>query len=270
VTGVWAGNADSSPLAVKAESLTNAAPIWKSYMTSARSIMKDLPASFPVPTGIATPQISGLSGELPTECTPVAYRKSDVFLNERMPSQPDPACVQLEVDKVTGLLASDECPVEARELRSFFSPVEPLAARFPQWQASMQAWLAMRAGEYDPVAGTYSGSVLPLPLAPTEKCALSMTPGPSFQPRFDISVGSRIREVRAEIDGKPAGSERGAAAQRMTINVPRSIPEGGSHTLKLTVVDEYYNEASDEVTFRFEEDAGGPSVTLLHPRNAQK
>lgn len=290
VTGVWAGNADSSPLAVKAESLTNAAPIWKSYMTSARSIMKDLPASFPVPSGIATPQISGLSGELPTECTPVAYRKSDVFLTERMPTQPDPACVQLEVDKVTGLLASDECPVEARELRSFFSPVEPLAARFPQWQASMQAWLAMRAGEYDPVAGTYSGSVLPLPLAPTEKCALSMTPGrlekpeitieypangggasyPSFQPRFDVSVGSRIREVRAEIDGKPAGSERGAAAQRMTINVPRSIPEGGTHTLKLTVVDEYYNEASDEVTFRFEEDAGGPRVTLLHPRNAQK
>lgn len=290
VTGVWTGNADSSPLAVKAESLTNAAPIWKSYMTSARSIMKDLPASFPMPTGIATPQISGLSGELPTECTPVAYRKSDVFLSERMPSQPDPACVQLEIDKVTGLLASDECPAEARETRSFFSPVEPLAARFPQWQTSMQEWLAMRAGEYDPADGSYSGSVLPLPLAPTEKCALSMTPGrlekpeitieypedgggasyPSFQPRFDISVGSRIREVRAEIDGKPAGSERGTAAQRMTINVPRSIPEGGSHTLTLTVVDEYYNEASDEVTFRFEEDAGGPSVTLLHPRNAQK
>ena len=290
VTGVWTGNADSSPLAVKAESLTNAAPVWKSYMASARTIMEGLPASFPAPSGIATPQISGLSGELPTECTPVAYRKSDVFLAERMPSQPDPACVQLEVDKVTGLLASDECPVEARELRSFFSPVEPLAARFPHWQASMQSWLAMRAGEYDPDAGSYSGSVLPLPLAPTEKCALSMTPGrlekpeimiefpkdggsapyPSFQPRFDVSVGSRVREVRAEIDGKTAGSERGTAASRITINVPRSVAEGGTHTLKLTVVDEYYNEASDEVTFRFEEDAGGPSVTLLHPRNGQK
>lgn len=289
VTGVWAGNADSSPLAVKAESLTNAAPIWKSYMTSARSIMDDLPAAFTVPSGIANPQISALSGELPTECTPVAYRKSDVFLTERMPSQPDPACVQLEIDKVTGLLASDECPAEARETRSFFAPVEPLAARFPQWQTSMNAWLASRAGVYDPVAGTYSGSVLPLPLAPTASCTLALTPGrmekpeltiefpedggsasyPSFQPKFDVSVGSRIREVRAEIDGKPAGSERGAAAQRMTITVPRSIAEGGSHTLKLTVVDEYYNTATDEVTFRFEEDAGGPSVTLLHPRNGQ-
>jgi len=289
VTGVWAGNADSSPLAVKAESLTNAAPIWKSYMTSARSIMDGLPAAFAIPSGIANPQISALSGELPTECTPVAYRKSDVFLTERMPSKPDPACVQLEIDKVTGLLASDECPAEARETRSFFAPVEPLAARFPQWQASMNAWLASRTGVYDPVAGTYSGSVLPLPLAPTTSCTLAMTPGrmekpeltieypkdggvasyPSFQPKFDITVGSRIREVRAEIDGKPAGSERGAAAQRMTITVPRSIAEGGSHTLTLTVVDEYYNTATDEVTFRFEEDSGGPSVTLLHPRNGQ-
>lgn len=289
-TGVWVGNADSSPLAAKAESLVSAAPIWKSYMTQARATLDGLPAAFPVPSGIANPQISALSGELPTECTPVAYRTSDVFLNERMPKLEDPACVQLEIDKVTGLLASDECPVEARETRSFFQPIEPLAARFPQWQASLQAWLASRAGTYDPVAGTYSGSVLPLPIAPTETCTLAMTPGrlekpeitieypedgggatyPSFQPKFDVSVGSRIREVRAEIDGKPAGSERGNAATRMTITVPRSISEGGTHTLKLTVVDEFYNEASDEVTFRFEDDRGGPRVTLLHPRNGQR
>ena len=289
VTGVWAGNADSSPLAAKAESLVTAAPIWKSYMTKARATLEGMPASFAVPSGIANPQISTLSGELPTECTPVAYRKSDVFLQERMPSLADPACVQLEIDKVTGLLASDECPVEARELRSFFSPTEPLAARFPHWQASTQAWLASRAGTFDPATGTQSGSVLPLPLAPTESCTLAMTPGrmekpeitieypengggapyPSFQPKFDISVGSRIREVRAEIDGKLAGEARGTAAQRLTVQVPKSVAEGGSHTLKITVTDEYYNTATDEVTFRFEDDKGGPRVTLLHPRNGQ-
>ena len=284
-TGVWVGNADSSPLATRAESLITAAPIWKAYMTSARSVMEDLPGAFPVPSGIANPQISALSGELPTECTPVAYRKSDIFLQERMPTQADPACAQLEIDKVTGLLASEECPAEARETRSFFVPKDVMADRFPQWNASLQAWVQSRAGSYDPVAGAYSGSVLPLPVAPTESCTLAMTPGrldkpeidiefpaeggsapyPSFQPRFDVSVGSRIREVRAEIDGKPAGSERGAAAQRMTINVPRSIAEGGTHVLKLTVVDEYYNTATDEVRFRFEDDEGGPSVTWVTP-----
>lgn len=284
-TGVWVGNADSSPLAAKAESLVTASPIWKSYMTSARTVLKDLPVAFPVPTGIANPQISTLSGQLPTECTPVAYRKSDVFLNELMPSQADPACVQLEIDKVTGLLASDECPAEARETRSFFVAKDVLPERFPQWDASLQAWVKSKVGTYDPLAGTFSGSVLPLPIAPTESCTLAMTPGrmekpeidiefpaeggtapyPSFQPRFDLSVGSRIREVRAEIDGKAAGSERGAAAQRMRITVPRSVSEGGTHVLKLTVVDEYYNTAVDEVRFRFEDDKGGPSVTWIMP-----
>lgn len=285
VTGVWAGNADASPLAATAESLTIASPIWKNYMTAARSIIKDLPVTFTIPSGIANPQISALSGELPTECTPVAYRTFDVFLQERMPVQADPACVQLEIDKVTGLLASDECPTEARELRSFFAPKEPLAARFPQWQTSMNTWLSSHAGTFDQATGVFSGSVLPLPLAPTASCTLAMTPGrmekpeisiefpaeggtapyPSFQPRFDVSVGSRIREIRAEIDGKPAGSERGAAASRMKITVPRSIAEGGSHVLTLTVVDEYYNEATDEVRFRFEDDTGGPSVTWVTP-----
>ncbi len=286
VTGVWVGNADASPLSAKAESLISAAPIWKSYMTKARTTLDDLPTAFTAPSGIANPQISTLSGQLPTECTPVAYRKSDVFLQERMPTLADPACVQLEIDRVTGLLASDECPAEARETRSFFAPRDILADRFPHWDASLQAWVRSRAGTYDSVAGTYSGSVLPLPIAPTESCTIAMTPGrlkkpeltiefpqsgggapyPSFQPRFDVSVGSRIREIRAEIDGKPAGSARGAEANRFTINVPRSVSEGGSHTLKLIVVDEYYNEATDEVTFRFEEDSGGPSVTITRPR----
>lgn len=284
-TGVWVGNADSAPLAAKAESLTNASPIWKNYMASARSILKDLPAAFPTPSGITSPQISTLSGQLPTECTPVAYRKSDVFLTERMPTEADPACVRLDIDKVTGLLASEECPVEARETKSFFVAKDVLADRFPQWNASLQGWIQSKAGTFDPVAGGYSGSVLPLPVAPTETCTLAMTPGrmdkpeltieypadggmasyPSFQPKFDASVGSRIREIRAEIDGKPAGSERGAAAKSMRIQVPHSIAEGGTHVLKLTLVDEYYNEATDEVRFRFEDDKGGPSVTWIMP-----
>lgn len=286
-TGVWVGNADASPLSARAESLISAAPIWKAYMTDAREALDDLPAAFAVPSGIANPQISALSGQLPTECTPVAYRKSDIFLQERMPTLADPACVRLEIDRVTGLLASDECPAEARETRSFFAPRDILADRFPHWEASLQAWIRSRAGSYDPLAGSYSGSTLPLPPPPTESCTLALTPGrlekpeitieypenggsasyPSFQPRFDVSVGSRIREVRAEIDGKPAGDARGSAANSFTINVPRSVSEGGTHTLTLTVVDEYYNEATDEVTFRFEDDEGGPRVTLTRPRS---
>ncbi len=286
ITGVWIGNADSSPLAAKAESLSQASPIWKDFMVQAHKKLENPIAAFTVPSGIVQPQISTLSGQLPTECTPVDRRVSDVFRTERAPSESDPACVQLEVDRVTGLLASDECPAEAVEERSFFKPQEVLSSRFPQWQAAVISWAENAMKSYDTLTGTFSsGTVLPLPLAPTESCRLSLTPGrqlkptvqieyprdngtasyPSFQPELDMAAGSGIREIRFEIDGKPVGSVA-AEPFTMAIQVPRSIKESGEHVLKVTVVDEYYNEATDEVTFRFEEDRSDPSVAFTSPR----
>lgn len=286
VTGVWIGNADATPLSEKAESLSQASPIWKDFMIRAHKVIQNPIASFTVPSGIVQPQISTLSGQLPTECTPVERRASDVFLQKNAPTLEDPACVRLTVDKVTGLLASDECPIEATEERSFLQPQEVLSSRFPQWQTSVIDWAKSKMGNYDPVSGTFStGTVLPLPLAPTESCRISMTPGraqkpsvtieyprddgsapfPSFQPRLEIQVGSEVREIRFELDGKPVGSVV-TAPFTTAIQVPRSIKESGEHTLTVILIDEYYNEATDTVTFSFKEDTGGPSIRFTSPR----
>jgi len=282
VTGVWVGNADSSPLAEKAESLSQASPIWKDYMTRAHAFVKDAKTSFPVPADIVQPQISTLSGELPSECTPIAYRRADVFLADHTPTLADPACVTVDVDRVTGLLASDECPAEAREKRSFFVPTSILADRFPQWDQSVQAWANSHQGSYDPVTGAFTGSTLPLPLIPREKCSLALTPGrltkptvqilspsgsasyPSFQPKLDIKVGDKVRFVTYELDGKDIGRVTDAPYTQ-PIRVPRSVSESGKHTLKVTVTDTYFNTASDEVTFTFNQDVSGPSIRISAP-----
>lgn len=282
VTGVWVGNADSSALADKAESLSQASPIWKEYMTRAHAFVTSPKTTFAVPSNIVQPQISTLSGELPSECTPIANRKSDVFLADRTPTLADPACVTIEVDRVTNLLASDECPVEAREKRSFFVPTSILAERFPQWDQSVQAWAERQKGSYDPLTGSFSGSTLPLPLIPREKCTLALTPGrmtkpevsilspngtasyPSFQPRLEITVGDQVRFVTYELDGKSVGRTT-EAPYTQPIRVPKSISESGKHTLKVTVTDTYFNTASDEVTFTFDEDTAGPSIRINEP-----
>lgn len=284
VTGVWIGNADSKALSEKAESLSQAAPLWQDYMIRAHKLLENPKTSFSMPSGIVQAQISTLSGELPTECTPIANRQTDIFLQENAPNKPDSACVQLLVDRVTGLLASDECPAEAAEMRSFLQPTSLLGQRFPEWDRAVQEWAKGKMAGYDPLTNTFSGSALPLPLAPTEKCALSMTPGrmekpeveldfpqtgdtapyPSFQPKFTSSVGSRIRSVAYFVDDKSV-SVITEAPFNTPIRVPRSISESGNHTLKIVITDEYYNTASDEVSFRFGSTSGGPDIRLIDP-----
>ncbi len=285
VTGIWIGNADSTALSEKAESLSQASPIWQDYMIRAHKLLSDTKkTSFPMPSGIVQAQISTLSGELPTECTPIANRQTDIFLQENAPSKPDSACLQLLVDKVTGLLASDECPVEATEMRSFLSPTSLLAQRFPEWNAAVQAWAKNQMKGYDPLTNSMSGSALPLPLAPTEKCSLSMTPGrlakptvslnfpssgdsapyPAFQPDFTYHVGSKLRQVEFFIDDKSVGVMTDAPF-KSPVRVPRSISESGMHTLKIVITDEYYNTATDETRFSFGNTSGGPDIRLIDP-----
>jgi membrane peptidoglycan carboxypeptidase len=286
--GVWVGNADSESLYEKAESLSTAAPIWHDFMIRAHKIIEQPEAVFPMPQGLVQLQISGLSGELPTECTPVEWRKTDLFLEERVPTQNDPACARLMVDKVTGLLASDECPAEAREERSFLVPRSIAAERWPLWEQGVQEWM-LKQMELWNATETHTGSTLPLPVAPTKKCDPSLTPGrltkpkvrlefpapgsspsyPSFVPKVHVEVGSSIRELRYTIDGKPAGSAT-EAPFKVTLRAPRSIGKEGQHELAVTLIDEYYNQATDAVMFTFGEDTGGPAVELTSPSSGAR
>ena len=286
VTGVWVGNADATALNAKAESLITAAPIWKDYMVKAHKLLVSPKANFTMPSGIVQPQISTLSGQLPTECTPVARRKADIFLSENAPKEADPACVTLTVDRVTGLLASPSCPVEAQIKASFFVPRSLLADRWPSWEEGIQKWARGQAGSWDPVTGSFTGSSLPLPLAPTQQCDLSLTPGrldkptvaivspqnggtvsfPSFRPQLRLGVASSVREVTYSVDGKVVATVSGSGTTfEPALQLPRSIRQEGTHTLEVVVTDRYFNKATDSVTFSFGEDESAPSVALLSP-----
>ncbi len=298
VVGVWVGNASSDPLSPSADGLTLAAPIWHDFMVKAQEILKENPdetprtlkTAFEKPEGMTETLISTLSGELPTECTPVEMRRGDVFLQEDAPTLADPGCVQLTVDKLTGLLASDDCPVEAQEERSFIVPISVLESRFPDWKTAAAAWLKTRTPTIAPdgtlVAPTGTGTTFSLALAPTEKCSMALTPGrqvkptlsidspssggsatyPAFRPSLEYTVGSTVREIRFEVDDKLVGTFT-AEPFDGAIRVPRSISESGMHTLKVTLVDEYYNVVTDSVRFTFQQDTSGPQVYLTSPEN---
>lgn len=283
VTGVWVGNADSSALFDKAGGLNTASPIWKDYMVQGHRILKSSDATFSVPDDIVQPQVSMLSGQFPSKCTPVALRRADVFLKENAPDKSDPACAVLKIDKVTQLLASDTCPEEAQEEGSFYVPSSILPDRWPDWEEGVQTWVAEQKGLWD-ATENHSGSLLPLPLAPSESCDPSLTPGrlqmpevkivipseggiatyPAFTPDIDFSVGSTVREMRYLLDGKRVAVEEEPPFIPV-IRAPRSVEKPGMHTLSVELTDEYYNTVTDTVNFRFDEDHDAPQVRLLTP-----
>ncbi|MFA5273615.1 MAG: penicillin-binding protein [Candidatus Peribacter sp.] len=283
VTGVWSGNADSSSMYDKGDGLNTSSPLWKEFMERAHRVLTAPKTAFTPPPGIIQPQISTLSGEMPTACTPIAYRRADVFLEERPPTLQDPACAQLMVDQVTHLLASDACPQAAQESGSFLVAKSILADRWPTWEEGVQQWVQEQMTLWY-ATPDHSGSILPLPVAPTEKCDPSLTPGrldqptltilspdengsvtyPAFRPKLSYRVGSTVREIRFAIDGKRVAVRTDEPFDE-PLRVPRSVTRDGLHRLEVTLTDAYFNTVTGTVRFRFGEGGSGLSVSFIEP-----
>jgi membrane peptidoglycan carboxypeptidase len=272
--GVWVGNADYVPLASTADGLTVAAPIWNSFVRSAHPRLTG-PEQFVQPEGMSSVLTSTLSGELPTECTPIEQRRPELFLTERVPMLSDPACLRVSVDRVTQTLASPLCPPEAAMEDSFYQPYTVLADRWPQWVEAIRTWAA-------------AGSGTVLHLAPTETCDPALTPGrldkptvrilspkgsqlataPTFRIRLDTETATSIREVRVSLDGREVLVED-QPPFTFTVRVPKSLDLTKEHTLTVTVSDRFYNTAMDTAVIRFGEDEHGPQVRFTTPDDGQ-
>jgi membrane peptidoglycan carboxypeptidase len=283
VTGVWVGNATSQSLFEKADGLTTAAPVWHDFMAGAQKIIPNAKTSFTEPSGISHPLISRLSGQLASACTPIEFRSSELFLEDRIPTVEDPACLLVNVDKVTGLLSSPACPPEAAEQQAFFLPTSELPNRWPLWERGLQEWAAKQM-EIWSASPTHTGSLLPLPLPPTKECDPALTPGrlekpsvsftfplsgdevsfPAFKPQFEVHTGSPITAVRYDLDDKPIASFDSAPFTGI-VRLPKSLDLTSSHTLTVTVTDTYFNTAADTVSVRFSQDAGTPFVEITSP-----
>jgi membrane peptidoglycan carboxypeptidase len=293
VVGVWAGNADGSSLSLQADGLTTASRIWHDFMTAASRLRPGKPL-FEEPSGIVRVQVSLLSGTPPSPCTPERLRGTDIFLEERIPKSFDDRCTLLEVDRVTGLLASPSCPVSARETRAFLSPAPLAEGSLTGWEESYALWLEQEQEKWMQVeewkrngkdVPPSSGSLLPLPLPPTEVCDTALTPGrleqptvrflspenggvaafPSFTPKIAHTVGSSVREIRYEVNGQNVGIAT-EAPFTFPVALQHVAKEGATISLKATLVDEYYNEAVASIRVRLEKDKSIPTVRLLLPR----
>jgi membrane carboxypeptidase/penicillin-binding protein PbpC len=106
VVGVWAGNADNTPM-VDVSGITGAAPIWHDMMEEA---LKSQPmADFVAPHGMAKMEVCAVSGLLPGTWCP---RRQEWFISGQ---GPEAICTMhrlVPVDRRTGDLALADTPEE--------------------------------------------------------------------------------------------------------------------------------------------------------------
>ncbi len=112
--GVWVGNADNTPM-VEVTGVSGAAPIWNSFM---RTALRGVPESqFVMPSGITRRTICALSGKLATPACP--RQRLEWFIEGTEPGEFDDFYQVFEIDRETGLLATDNTPDDRRVARTY-------------------------------------------------------------------------------------------------------------------------------------------------------
>ncbi|MCY4455844.1 MAG: transglycosylase domain-containing protein [Chloroflexi bacterium] len=144
VAGVWAGNADNSPM-VNITSTLISWRSWQEFMIFANDHLQIPPSQFENPGGVESRELCWPSGMLPSEHCPDIARYTGLFAEEVLEGDEEDL-VRLEdtwwqpvdIDTRTGLLATPETPAAfvSREVRLVL-PEEEIA----EWE-DLEEWAA--------------------------------------------------------------------------------------------------------------------------------
>ena len=213
VVGVWVGNADNEPMR-GISGVDGAAPIWRGVM---RDLHPTRPPGFPRPEGLVDVEVCAESGQLPGPAC--VHRRRELFLEERVPTEPCALHGLLEVDAATGEPTDDETPDERRLVRRVtYWPPDTLAwaqeqglplppmPRKPQPE-NVTGRLASQAREVDDAAGADAGRQLHISSPPPNNRYAIAAEIPADMQRIEIagtfSAGAHLREVTLYVDGTP-------------------------------------------------------------------
>lgn len=188
VTVGWSGNADGSPMNSSGEAYYTIAPIWKNYMTKVLSRLE--PTEWVRPAGIKEIAISKASGKLPSEFTPSEMIRTEIFADFAVPTEKDDAYQTLEIETVTGRLATEYSPADSVEERSYRVHKEDWA----NWQSDIDAWAAEQ-GEDEKAPTEYADDIHNAETAANIPEVLIIDP----TNLSSIDISERLHEITVEI-----------------------------------------------------------------------
>ncbi len=254
-TAVWVGNSNGSALAMSAEGLINAAPIWQKYMNR-------------VHEGLPVEEFS----------EPQTIESNKPILQGRLSGE-----VEVEICQPSGLLANEYCPAAKREKKKFrdahcilyyVNRLDPLGDRpknpkddpqFKNWEDGVRAWA--ESSDFGGIPPTETDTLhnpenWPSISITTPSSGATITSG-IFSVAVNVSGKNQIKEVVYTLDGKKVGS-----ATKSPFGADLVIPAGltnGFHTLSATVYDIADNKAETNLDLNFKVTNVKPSVSLMSP-----
>lgn len=257
VTGVWAGNNDNSEMKRGADGSQIAAPIWQGYMSRVLDKTKVEAFDPPPPNDATKPVLLGKAFE-----------------------------VKVNVDKVTGKLATDLTPPDQVEERTYHEAHEILYyldkddprgpapdhpeqdPQYANWEAGVQSWVTRTGWSATSTPPTSTDDIhvpenIPTVtiMSPINNAMIS-----SRSASFSVSVSAprRIARVEASSEGQVIGRSLG---EPWTIQAqfPNAIGRG-FHDVMLTAIDDVGNRGSATVTINLNSDPMPVNVTVTDPK----
>jgi 1A family penicillin-binding protein len=260
VAGVWAGNTDNTPMKMGFGGSKVAAPIWNAFMREA--LKNTAPESFPeAPENTAEkPILRGSTG----------------------------GGVTLQIDKVTGKLATSSTPEKYIEDRTYIpahsilhyvlkddprGPTPENPADDPQyeiWEASIKDWVT-RKQEEDPdwkisfeEPPTEYDDEHSLELIPTLEIVYPTNSSTLFSRQIDTDIRASaprgVAKVTYRLDGRYVGVIK---EHPFNLNYYADWMENGEHVLSVTVEDDIGNLLESEVGFTLEAGVEPPNISWV-------
>jgi membrane carboxypeptidase/penicillin-binding protein PbpC len=243
VTGVWAGNNDNSEMLRGAGGSTVAAPIWQAFMIKATEGSPAESFTSPGPTNASKEVLAGK-----------AFK------------------AEVQIDTVSGKLATEYTPPEFVETRTYFEahsilhyvdkdnptgPIPSNPARDPQynyWESAVQTWVESEGWNATGTPPTESDDVHTQENAPSVRIRQpddkEKIRDRSFVIEVNVNAQRSIQSVKALINGYVIGSAfRASGGSRWSINatIPNALGKG-FHDLQVEARDDVGNRGTETVT----------------------
>lgn len=262
VTIGWAGNADGTALKSNGESYSTIAPIWKNYMSKVLTRLE--PTEWVRPEGVKELAISKASGKLPGNSTPSDMIATEIFADFAVPTQVDDAYQTLDIETLTGRLATEFSPPDLVQKKSFRVHKED----WIDWQSFIDAWAKGNDQDQPPTEfandihnATTAAKVPEITITyPTALSSLSIDERLHTVEVQIQSFGNGLKEVEYSLNGS-VQYHSAEAPYSGKIRMPITATAGTLLEITAKAIDQYGYSAVSTIEVRVSNDSSSSDST---------